>query len=272
MPLTRSCQEKGFRHPSCAATRVKTQMALKGLNPSLTMRPSFYDTGTPSRLRDFLREERRLAMPDHSDTSATHLGSVFDARVRHEFVDHDVDATMQTMVPECYLLQVPTLTGGAGPSQVRQFCAEHFVGRWPADTTVTQVSRTVGDTHVVDEQILRFTHDVSLAFMLPGVPPTGKQVQLPVVVRTFEQGKIAHEHIYWDQASLLLQVGLLAPKMLPVIGVDQAGTLLDQSLPLNMLISRIEANLTARPAPSHATTPDSPGCITIDMAFILSHS
>jgi carboxymethylenebutenolidase len=178
-------------------------------------------------------------MPDRSDRTETDLGSVFDAHVRHEFADHDVDATMQTMVPEPYLLHVPTLTGGAGSREVRRFYAEHFVGRWPADTTVSQVSRTVGDTQVVDELILRFTHDVSLAFMLPGVPPTGKQVELPVVVvMKFEQGKIAHEHIYWDQASLLVQVGLLDPKTLPVIGVDQARTLLNQSLPLNRLMKR----------------------------------
>ena len=178
-------------------------------------------------------------MPDRSDTKATDLGSVFDAHVRHEFVDHDVDATMQTMAPEPYLVHVPTLTGGVGCSEVRRFYEEHFVGMWPADTTVSQVSRTVGDTQVVDELILRFTHDVSLAFMLPGVPPTGKQVELPVVVvMKFEQGKIAHEHIYWDQASLLVQVGLLDPKTLPVTGVDQARTLLDQSVPLNMLMKR----------------------------------
>jgi carboxymethylenebutenolidase len=74
--------------------------------------------------------------------------------------------------------------------------------------------------------------------MLPGVPATDKHVELPiVVVIRFENGKIAHEHIYWDQASLLVQVGLLDPRTLPVIGVDQARTLLDQSLPLNRLMT-----------------------------------
>jgi len=52
----------------------------------------------------------------------------------------------------------------------------------------------------------------------------------------FENGKIAHEHIYWDQASLLVQVGLLDPKMLPAVGVEQARTLLDKSQPLNTLM------------------------------------
>jgi carboxymethylenebutenolidase len=178
-------------------------------------------------------------MRDHTDTHAVDLGAIFDAHVKCEFVDHNVAATMQTMVPEPYLLHVPTLTGGAGGREVRQFYEKYFVEKWPADTTVTQISRTVGEEQVVDELLLRFTHDVPLAFMLPGVPPTGKPVELPVVVvMKFENGKIAYEHIYWDQASLLVQIGLLDPKTFPVVGVEQARTVLDQSLPLNNLMKR----------------------------------
>jgi carboxymethylenebutenolidase len=178
-------------------------------------------------------------MRDHTDTHAADLGAIFDAHVKCEFVDHNVTATMQTMVPEPYLLHVPTLTGGAGSSGVRQFYEQYFVGKWPTDTTVSQISRTVGTDQVVDELLLRFTHDVPLAVMLPGVPPTGKPVELPVVVvMKFENGKIAYEHIYWDQASLLVQVGLLDPKTFPVVGAEQAQTVLDQSLPLNILMER----------------------------------
>ena len=176
-------------------------------------------------------------MRDQTATHTVDLGSIFDAHVKHEFVDHDVDATMRTMVAEPYLLHLPTLTGGIGASEVRRFYERHFVGKWPADTKVSQISRTVGTDQVVDELMLSFTHDVTLACMLPGVPPTGNYVQLPVVVvMKFESGKIPHEHIYWDQASLLVQVGLLDPKKLPVVGMDQARTVLDQSLPLNTLI------------------------------------
>jgi carboxymethylenebutenolidase len=178
-------------------------------------------------------------MTTHADPSATDLGSVFDAHVKHEFVDRDVEATMRTMVEEPFLLHVPILTGGAGGREVRQFYKQSFVGKWPADTTVSQLSRTVGKEQVVDELLLRFTHDVPLAFMLPGVPPTDKPVELPiVVVMKFENGKIAHEHIYWDQASLLVQVGLLDPKTLPIVGVEQARTVLDRTLPLNLLMKR----------------------------------
>jgi carboxymethylenebutenolidase len=94
---------------------------------------------------------------------------------------------------------------------------------------------------VVDEIIVSFTHDKPLEFMLPGVSPTGKRVVLPfVVVMKFEGGKIVHEHIYWDQASLLAQVGLLDPQTLPITGAEQAGRLLDKSLPLNTLIEQFQ--------------------------------
>jgi carboxymethylenebutenolidase len=151
------------------------------------------------------------------------LGDVFDTHMQHEFVDHDVDATMTTMVAEPYVLNVPTLTGGAGNAGVRRFYTDHFVGKMPGDTEVTRISRTVGKDQLVDELILSFTHDVEIDFMLPGVPPTGKHLEIPLVaVINFKDGKIAHEHIWWDQASLLVQVGLLDPARLPVVGVEQA--------------------------------------------------
>lgn len=176
----------------------------------------------------------RTAMQETND-----LGSVFDAHVAHEFVEHDVEATMRTMVPEPYLLHVPTMTGGLGAAEVRSFYASRFVGKWPADTKVNQISRTVGRDQVVDELLMSFTHDVPLDFMLPGVAPTGKRVELPVVVvMKFQGGKILHEHIYWDQASLLAQVGLLDPNILPVTGAEQAQALRDTSVPLNRIMDR----------------------------------
>ena len=154
------------------------------------------------------------------------LADVFDAHVTHEFVDKTVDATMQTMTAEPYLLHLPTLTGGEGHQAVRRFYEEVFVGKWPADTKVVRLSRTVGSEQVVDELLISFTHDVPMEFMLPGVAPTGKTVELPtVVVIKFEEEKIAHEHIYWDQGSLLAQVGLLDPTLVPVIGAQQADAL-----------------------------------------------
>jgi len=155
------------------------------------------------------------------------LGEVFDAHMKHEFIDHDVDATMQTMVPNPSLLNVPTLRGGEGAEGVRHFYERYFVGKLPRDTKVTQISRTVGRDQVVDEVILSFTHDIQIDYMLPGVSPTGKFVQLPhVVVVTFKDGKISREHIYWDQACLLVQVGLLDSRSVPAVGKEQAQRLL----------------------------------------------
>lgn len=154
------------------------------------------------------------------------LGAVFDLHVKLEFVDHDVDATMQTMVSEPYVHNVPVLRGGYGRAGVYDFYQRFFVGKMPADTQVETVSRTVSADQVVDELILSFTHDVEIDYMLPGIPPTGKYVELPhVVVMKFVDGKIAHEHIYWDQACLLAQVGLIDAKKLPVTGKEQAARL-----------------------------------------------
>ena len=152
------------------------------------------------------------------------LGAVFDKHVTCEFQDHDVDATMKTMVREPYVHHVPMMTGGIGYDNVYEFYKNHFVGKMPEDTKIERISRTIGKDQVVDELILKFTHDKEIDYLLPGVAPTGKYVELPhVVVMKFIGNKIAHEHIYWDQASLLAQIGLLdANANLPVKGIEQS--------------------------------------------------
>jgi len=155
------------------------------------------------------------------------LGARFDGHIASEFADFDVDATMETMVPEPYVHCVAVMTGGFGGEGVRRFYSEHFINQIPKDAKVTPISRTVGQDQVVDELIVSFTHDTQWDYLLPGIPPTGKHVELPhVVVMKFENGKVAHEHVWWDQASLLVQVGLLDPANLPVVGVEQARRLL----------------------------------------------
>jgi SnoaL-like polyketide cyclase. len=155
------------------------------------------------------------------------LGALFDGHIEREFADHDVNATMETMIPEPYVHCVPTLTGGLGGKGVRQFYSEHFINQIPKDAKVTPISRTIGKDQVVDEFILSFTHDTRWDYLLPGISPTGKRVELPhIVVMKFENGKVAHENVWWDQASLLVQVGLLDPASLPVAGVEQARQLL----------------------------------------------
>lgn len=123
--------------------------------------------------------------------------------------------------------------------EVRRFYDDHFIGNWPEDVAITNVSRTVGADRVVDEMVMHFTHDREMDTFLPGVAPTGKSVRLPVVVVAgFEDGKVAYERIYWDQASLLIQVGALDPSELPVTGDEQAAKILEPDRPCNGLIAR----------------------------------
>ena len=166
------------------------------------------------------------------------IGAVFDEHVAAEFVHLDLEATMATMTDDPYVNHVPVMTGGVGLEEVRTFYGRHFIGKWPADTQITPVSRTVGEDQVVDELVLSFTHDIEMDQLLPGVAPTGRRVKLAFcVVAGADEGKITHEHIYWDQASLLVQVGLIDPDGLPVTGVEQAENVLDpRAHALNQLI------------------------------------
>jgi carboxymethylenebutenolidase len=168
------------------------------------------------------------------------IATVFDDHVAAEFVDMDLDATMATMTDDPYVNHVPVMTGGVGVEAVRQFYGDHFIGKWPKDIGIAPVSRTVGENQVVDELVLSFTHDIEMPQLLPGVAPTGRHVELAFcVVVGFSDGKVAHEHIYWDQASLLVQVGLLDASALPVTGAEQAANVLDpHARPLNELIRR----------------------------------
>ena len=168
------------------------------------------------------------------------IAAVFDDHVAAEFVDLDLDATMATMTDDPYVNHVPVMTGGVGFEGVRTFYGNHFIGKWPKDVEIQPVSRTVGASQVVDELVLSFTHDIDMPQLLPGVTPTGRHVRLAFcVVVGFEDGKVSHEHIYWDQASLLLQVGLLDQTALPVTGAEQAANVLDpRANPLNELIRR----------------------------------
>lgn len=170
-------------------------------------------------------------MPDRN------LAALWEAHCRSEFETRDVDDTMATMTPEPCVLHVPTMTGGVGYEEVRRFYARHFLPVNPPDFRLTPISRTVGIDTIVDEFIVHFTHTTKMDWMLPGIPPTGRAVEIPTVaVVQFEGDKLASEHIYWDQASVLVQIGLLDPSGLPVAGAEAAHKLADPSLPSNSLM------------------------------------
>lgn len=171
------------------------------------------------------------------------LAALWEAHCRHEFETRDVDATMDTMVDAPYVNHIPTMTGGVGHDELKRFYKYHFIGENPPDTTLEPISRTIGADQIVDEMIFKFTHTSEIDWMLPGIKPTGKRVEVPLVaIVRFVDGKVAHEHIYWDQASVLVQVGLLAAKGLPVAGVQTARKVVDQSLPSNELMTRWAAS------------------------------
>src|ERR687886_2899911 len=171
------------------------------------------------------------------------MSDLWDKHTQSEFESQSFDATLDTMVEdEPYINHVPVLTGGVGLDEVRKFYSERFIPHQPPDTEIIPVSRTVGNDRVVDELIDRFTHTIEMDWMLPGIPPTGKRVEIPIVVVVqFVEGKIVSEHIYWDQASVLVQVGLIDPEELPVSGAESARKVLDpDSVPSNELIERAE--------------------------------
>ena len=167
------------------------------------------------------------------------LEALWDQHTKLEFVDHDADETMKTMVAEPYVNHVPTMTGGVGKELLHRFYKYHFIPTLPEDTALTSISRTAGIDRVVDEMIFSFTHTKEIDWMLPGVPPTGKRVEIPLVaIACMRGGKLYHEHIYWDQASVLVQIGLLDPEGLPVAGVETADKVVDETKPSNQLMGR----------------------------------
>jgi carboxymethylenebutenolidase len=176
----------------------------------------------------------RRVMGPHYD-----LEALWEVHTTCEFGTRDVAATMRTMVADPYVNHIPVMTGGVGQDELARFYANHFIPKLPADTKLVPISRTVGADRVVDEMLFCFTHDVEIDFMLPGVPPTGRYVEVPTVaIVNFRGDKLYHEHIYWDQASVLVQIGLIDPKGLPVAGIATAKKLFDETEPSNTLMRR----------------------------------
>jgi carboxymethylenebutenolidase len=167
------------------------------------------------------------------------LSARWDDHVKYEFATRNTDDTLETMVADSYVNHVPVMTGGVGHAELREFYSKRFIPQMPPDTAMTPVSRTVGVDRVVDEMVFEFTHTSKMDWMLPGVDPTGKHVKVALVVIVhFRDGKLAHEHIYWDQASVLAQLGLIDSSKLPVAGVESAHKVLDPTLPSNALMNR----------------------------------
>jgi carboxymethylenebutenolidase len=174
---------------------------------------------------------------DEMKTEGT-LSSAWDQHLASEFAAKSPEQALATMTAAPYVNVVPLMIGGRGRDEVRQFYANHFLSQIPPDMETVPVSRTIGQGRVVDELIMRFTHSIRMDWLLPGIRPTGKRVEVPMVaIVQFEGDKVAHEHLYWDQASVLVQVSLL-DRTLPVRGGEIAVQVLDPTQPMNALIHR----------------------------------
>lgn len=166
---------------------------------------------------------------------------VWEEHMRCEFTTRSTQDTLATMTEDAEVTHVPVLTGGVGKAQLQEFYGQRFIPQMPPDIENLLLSRTVGAERIIDELLLRFTHTVPMDWILPGIPPTGKRVEVPLIACIhFREGKVASEHIYWDQASVLAQVGLLDAAHLPVVGGEQARKALDPTFPANHLIERAE--------------------------------
>lgn len=186
-----------------------------------------------------MKEEKKSESDTDLTAAQETLQQLWEEHVRHEFSTHNTDDTLATMVEDAYVNHIPVLTGGVGKNELREFYSKRFIPQMPPDTEMNPISRTIGTDQLVDEMVFKFTHTIRMDWMLPGIAPTGKRVEVPLVaIVRFREGKLAHEHIYWDQASVLVQLGLLDPATLPVTGVESARKALDPGLPSNELMNR----------------------------------
>lgn len=199
-----------------------------------------YDAGAAelAHLRSMEFLVRHLAGEGFANAQKV-LSDRWDEHVKYEFATRDTEDTLKTMVADAYVNHIPVMTGGAGHDELREFYSRRFIPQMPPDTSMTPVSRTIGVDRVVDEMVFEFTHTATMDWMLPGVEPTNRHVKVPLVVIVhFRDGKLAHEHIYWDQASVLAQIGLIDANSLPVAGVETAEKVLNPNLPANDLMKR----------------------------------
>ncbi|GAA5443277.1 hypothetical protein Misp06_01453 [Microbulbifer sp. NBRC 101763] len=160
------------------------------------------------------------------------LDAIFDKHVQAELAG-DLDGTLSTMAPNPHIVNIPTMLGGQGPQSIRTFYSKHLIGQFfPPDVTFETISRTYSEERLVDELIISFTHTIKMDHMLPGIEPTGRRVEVIfIVIVGVENDKVAYEHILWDQASVLVQLGLLNPEGLPVVGADAVAKIRNPALP-----------------------------------------
>jgi carboxymethylenebutenolidase len=168
------------------------------------------------------------------------MSNLWDQHLAAEFGAKSTEQALSTMGPNPSVNMVPLMIGARGRAQLQEFYSKHFLNQIPPDLETMPVSRTVGQGSIVDEFVARFTHTIRMDWLLPGVAPTGKRIEIPtVIIIQFEEGKIVSERIYWDQASVLVQIGLI-DRSLPVLGAEMAQQVIQPTQPMNALIHRAQ--------------------------------
>ncbi|MBC7978543.1 MAG: ester cyclase [Myxococcales bacterium] len=166
------------------------------------------------------------------------INSLWELHLASEFAHKDTEEALATMTPNPRVTIVPTMIGGRGREEMHTFYSKHFLNQLPADLEIVPLSRTIGETRIVDELVLKFTHSIQMDWVLPGIAATHQRIEFAMVVIVHvEDGKIASENLYWDNATILRQAGLLPDARLPVLGAESAQNMLAPA-PLNHLIHR----------------------------------
>jgi carboxymethylenebutenolidase len=186
-----------------------------------------------------LAHSRTISLLRRSIGPRHNLDALWEKHLEGEFVTCDPDATIKTMVNRAYVNHVPTMIGGYGQKELYRYYKYHFIPQNQGSTMIP-LSRTIGGDRLVDEFVACFTHDKENDTLLPGIKPTGKELRIPMVaIVQFRGNRLLSEHLYWDQASVLVQLGLIDSRTLPVTGAEAADRLFNPELPLNTLRSEL---------------------------------
>jgi carboxymethylenebutenolidase len=172
-----------------------------------------------------------------SESQAAITG-LWETHLASEFAHKDPEEAIGTMTENPRVTIVPSMIGGSGRDEMRTFYSKHFLNQLPPDLEVIPVSRTIGETRIVDELVLKFTHSLQMDWVLPNIPATNKRIEFAMVAIVHVEGdKIASENLYWDTATILRQAGLLPDPKLPVLGAESARNMIEPAQ-LNQLLHR----------------------------------
>ena len=155
------------------------------------------------------------------------MRSVWQEHLRAEFEARDPEAALATLSENPYVLLIPSGAALIGKQAVRDFYVKRFIPYIPSDLELIPVSQIISEDRIIDELVIRFTHSLQMDWMLPDIPPTNRKVEFALVtIHQFEQDKVASERLYWDQSTVLTQLGIL---YLPVAatGTKSAANLLE---------------------------------------------